>query len=351
MCGIYGFSRKEGPMSILERHKLRGVVMDLAYRNEARGRDGTGIALLGGSETVVFKEAVPSGQLIKTKRFQKVIRAITDKTQICLGHTRLATIGDVQNKHCHPFVTDHFIGVHNGHFMNRELLLKKYARSAATPVDSEAIFRVLDGEYEVKGMIAKLSQMQGDFAIGFAHREDSNRLYLIRNDERPIHVAYVARLKTLLWSSDDEHLEFALARNGFRAGVWELKKDYLYVADVRNFTTRSNLKKIPCKMEPFTWLENWGEEDFVPAREPRFISYDDLRGFGCFEGVARDEHSKIPCASCNEVVEAGQLFYEEISRKFLCEDCSFDHLYDYEKLNADEIPTNDNRDLFECQAV
>jgi predicted glutamine amidotransferase len=351
MCGIYGFSRKEGPLTVLERHKLRGVVMDLACRNEVRGRDGTGIALLGSAETVVFKEALPPGKLIKTKRFQKVIRAITDKTQICLGHTRLATIGDVQNKHCHPFVTDHFIGVHNGHFLNRESLLKRYERTTTTPVDSEAIFRVLDGENEIKGMIAKLSQMQGDFAIGFAHRNNPHRLYLIRNAERPIHVSYVPKLKTLLWSSDGEHLEYALARNGFNAAVWELKEDYLYVADVRRFTTRSHLKKTVCKIESFNWLENWSEDDFSPVREPRLFSYEELHGFGCFEKIATDEHSKIPCASCNEVVEAGQLFYEEISGKFLCEDCSFDHLYEYEKRSAEAVHHGMTHDLFEIGAV
>ena len=31
MCGIYGFAKKEGSLSVLERFKLRGMVMDLAF--------------------------------------------------------------------------------------------------------------------------------------------------------------------------------------------------------------------------------------------------------------------------------------------------------------------------------
>jgi len=351
MCGIYGFAKKDAPMTVLERQKLRGAVMDLAFRNESRGKDGTGIALLSDKELNVFKEALPPGRLIKTKRFQKVIRLITDRTKICLGHTRLATIGDVQNRHCHPFVTDHFVGVHNGHFLNRESLLKKYNRSVETSVDSEAIFRLLDGEYEIKGIAAKLSEMQGDFAIGFAHKKDPNRLYFIRNTERPLHVAYVSRIKTLLWSSDSEHLEFVLARNGLKASVWKIKEDHLYIADVRNFAGRSNMRKIPCAMASYNWQTDWDEEDFSPKREPHLFSYEELESFGCFNAREMDEHSKIPCAMCRQVVEAGQLFYEEVSGKFLCEDCSFDYLYEFEKKKTSEVQPNGSQDLFEIAPI
>ena len=333
MCGIYGFAKQEQLMTSLERHKLRGMVMDLAYQNQSRGRDGTGLALLSRTGSVVFKEATPSSELLKTERFQKVIRMITESTQICLGHTRLATIGSVKNRHCHPFQTDDYFGVHNGHFMNREELLKEYQKTTNTPVDSEAIFRVLDGESRTGGIVSKLSKMEGDFALGFARKSAPHVLYLVHNSERPLHVAYVTKLKTLFWSSDGDHLKYALVRNHLKASVWEIKTDHLYTADVRNFNGRSNMKKTVCKMESYAWEQNtlWDEDDFHPDREPRLFSYEELDGFGCFQNSGLDERSKIPCAQCRETSEAGKLFYEEMSGQFLCEDCSFDYVYNFEE--------------------
>jgi len=328
MCGIYGFAKKEGALSALERFKLRGMVMDLAFQNEERGKDGTGIALLSPSKWTLFKEAAPSGKLLRTKRFQGMIREIADRTQICLGHTRLATIGDVQNKHCHPFETEHFLGVHNGHFMNRETLLKKYSKTAETPVDSEAIFRVLDGESSVKGMASKLTEMEGDFALGFALKGDPWRLFLIRNNERPLHVAYVPSLTALFWSSDHEHLEYALARNGLQGSVWAILEDHLYIADVRNFNSKSRMKKVPCAMKPYAGSPEtgWVEDDFRYQRPPRFFSFDELQDFGLLDGAGMNERSKIPCAVCGVEFAAEELFYDDMSRRFMCEACSFDCL-------------------------
>lgn len=341
MCGIYGFAKKEGALSVLERFKLWGMVMDLAFQNEERGKDGTGIALLSRAKWTLFKEAAPSGKLLRTKRFQGMIREITDKTQICLGHTRLATIGDVQNKHCHPFETEHFLGVHNGHFMNREALLKKYSKTAETPVDSEAIFRVLDGELSVKGMVSKLGEMEGDFALGFALKGDPCRLFLVRNNERPLHVAYVPRLTTLFWSSDHEHLEYALARNSLQGSVWAILEDHLYVADVRNFNSKSRMKKTPCKMKPYvgSFEAGWVEDDFRCQRPPRFFSFDELQDFGLLDGSGMNERSKIPCAICDAEFVAEELFYDDMSRRFMCEACSFDCL------EKDSVKTADLFDL------
>lgn len=352
MCGIYGFARKEGSLNILERFRLRGAVMDLAVLNESRGKDGTGIALLSRESWMLFKEATPAGKLIKTKRFQKMIRAVTDKTQVCLGHTRLATIGDVRNSHCHPFESEDFIGVHNGHFMNREALLKKYEKKATTPVDSEAIFRVLDGEKNVKGIVSKLGKMEGDFALGFSFKNDPGRLFLIRNSDRPLHVAYVSRLQTLFWASDAEHLEYALARNGLKGSVWAIKEDHLYVADVRNFARKSHLRKTACKMKSYELPERFlSEDDFRLARQPNFFSFEDLEGFGFFEGSGINERSKIPCAACRREFETGELYYDEMSRRFLCDACSFDCLDSFERAQSENRAPEDARDLFELQGV
>ena len=353
MCGIYGFARKEGHLNVLERFRIRGAVMDLAFLNETRGKDGTGIALLSRGKWMMFKEASPAGKLLRTKRFQKMIRAISEGTQICLGHTRLATVGDVRNCHCHPFESDDFLGVHNGHFLNREALLKKYGKKAATPVDSEAIFRVLDGEKDSKGFVSKLSEMEGDFALGFSLKNDPDRLLLIRNEDRPLHIAYVPSLRTLFWASDAEHLEYALARNGLKGSVWQIKEDHLYTADVRDFNGRSHLRKTVCAMKSCERPapSRWAEDDFRPGSQPNFFSFADLEGFGFFEGSGIGEHSKIVCAACRREFETGELYYDEMSRRFMCESCSFDCLDSFGRGRGGREANEESPELFELSGV
>ncbi len=325
MCGIFGFAKSEKALSLVEEHQLRGVVMDLACLNESRGKDGTGIALISKSERIVFKEAKPASELFKTRRFRDTIKKITSRTLMCLGHTRLATVGSVHNDHCHPFVSDDYVGVHNGHFLNRENLLKKYRRAVQTPVDSEAIFRVLDGQTRVSSVIARLEEMNGDFALGFAHLEDPFQLYLVRNDERPLHIAYVKQFEALVWTSERQHLEFSLVRNDLEAKVYEIQKDHLYCADVRRFNGKSHMKKLVCKIEPPKW-ERWrgaSEEDFELGQGQLF-DFDDLRSAGYLEGSGITERSKIPCAVCDCEFEAVRLFYDEERGSFICEMCSCD---------------------------
>ena len=340
MCGIFGFAKSEKTLSQLGEHQMRGAVMDLACLNESRGKDGTGIALMSQSEMSVLKEAKPVGELFKTRRFREMIRKITSRTLLCLGHTRLATVGGVHNDHCHPFVSEDFVGVHNGHFLNRENLLKKYQKKVLTPVDSEAIFRVLDGERSISGVVSKLEEMSGDFALGFANLRDPFRLYLLRNEERPLHVAYVKRLEVMFWSSEQRHLEYALVRNELDAKVRELQPDHLYCADVRQFNGKSNMAKHACRIEPPLW-ERWyeaSEEDFQPGVQPYLFDFDELHACGFLEGSGITERSKIPCAGCGKEMEAGKLYYDDGSGQFICEICSCD----YTNFGQQNIQREDN---------
>lgn len=339
MCGIFGFAKSEKMLSAVGEHQIRGAVMDLACLNESRGKDGTGIALMSKLEMTVLKEARPVGELFKTRRFREMIRRITARTLLCLGHTRLATIGSVHNDHCHPFVSEDYVGVHNGHFINRENLLKKYQKKVQTPVDSEAIFRVLDGERSVSGVVSKLEEMNGDFALGFANIADPFRLYLLRNEERPLHIAYVKRFEALFWSSERRHLEYALVRNDLDAKVHELLTDHLYCVDVREFNGKSNMTKIACRIAPPQW-ERWydaSEEDFQPGDQPYLFEFEELKGCGFLEGSGITERSKIPCAGCQREIEAGRLYYDDASGQFICEACSCD----YEFFGAQKIQTED----------
>ncbi len=344
MCGIFGFAKGEGSLSHFDLYRLRGAVMDLAYQNQSRGMDGTGIALISKSSVSLFKEASSVALLFGTRRFHEVIQTIDSETVVCMGHTRLATVGSVKNNHCHPFVSKDFIGAHNGHFINRETLLKKYNRSVETQVDSEAIFRVLDGEARVQDIASKLEEMAGDFALSFIERQNPGILYLVRNYERPLHAAYVAKFKILFWSSEKTHLEFALLRNGFKGKLLGIKEDYLYWADTRSFNGACRLQKLPCRIEVPRWQPaSWAaEEDFEPDSAPYLFSFGELESMGFMHEAGVEKHSKIPCSLCKKGTMAGELFYDDMSGRFICESCSFDYLHEWESKRKKEEDPNDN---------
>ncbi len=349
MCGIFGFAKAEKSLSRFDLYRLKGMVMDLAYQNEMRGMDGTGIAIISRSSINLFKKAVSVRTLFKTQRFRGVIQAISSSTLVCLGHTRLATVGSIQDSHCHPFISEDFVGTHNGHFVNRESLLKKYQRSVVTEVDSEAIFRVLDGETAAQGIASRLEEMSGDFALSFVGIQNPGILYLIRNDERPLHLAYVTKIRTLFWSSESRHLEFALFRNGFKGRVWEIKRDHLYSADIRDFNGACRLRKLPCRIELPQWRSySWtSEEDFEPQSAPYLFSYEELESMGFLEEAEIKQHSKIPCTRCGKETGAGELFYDDMSGQFICENCSFDYLDGWENKEEQEDSNDDTIEAIE----
>ncbi|OQA54762.1 MAG: hypothetical protein BWY42_01634 [Candidatus Omnitrophica bacterium ADurb.Bin277] len=55
-----------------------------------------------------------------------------------------------------------------------------------------------------------------------------------------------------------------------------------------------------------------------------------------------NERSKIPCAVCGVEFAAEELFYDDMSRRFMCEACSFDCL---------ERDSGKIGDLFELSGV
>lgn len=333
MCGIFGFAKKETLLSSLERFKLQGSVMDLLALNESRGRDGTGLFLASREESVIFKEAKPAGALLKTKRLRKLIRKISERTTVLLGHTRLATVGSVSSKNCHPFLTKDFAGVHNGYFLNRNLLLEKYKVKQETEVDSEAVFRVLDGAEGREVIAERLTQMAGGFALAFMRRRKPHLLYLIRDEDRPLHVVYLPELWTVLWSSEKRHLEYALARNFLKGVFLEVRENTLYEIDVRDFGKRLAFKKVPCALQsPLAQCAfSDSEDDFTISSNPYLYTYDELRHMGYLEDSGISERSKLACSLCEEQVEAGELYYDEVSGGSFCESCSFDYLSGYEK--------------------
>ena len=78
------------------------------------------------------------------------------------------------------------------------------------------------------------------------------------------------------------------------------------------------------------------EGDFRTEHGVSLYSFEELQSLGFLEGSEINERSKIPCSCCEIEVEAGRLFYDEMSRRFICEECSFDDAGDWEEKRQKE---------------
>lgn len=215
MCGLYGFIGKP-------TKDTSSVIQKLGILNESRGGQSTGIALITKKNVQLYKKAVSSPvffndlQKAKHVNLQKHVDLLT-----VLGHTRLATHGDVTDKNAHPFHIGRIVFAHNGVITNFEELQLKH--KTKYEVDSQIIGHLLDKKDKVKAF----KKLSGMFAIPFVDLLERDMLQVaIHNQE----FAYAYKGQQLYYSSDIKHLRQALQGKDFNiceSGNNKLYKFYI----------------------------------------------------------------------------------------------------------------------------
>src|SRR5688572_11913191 len=99
MCGIVGHI---GPKNSIN------VVLEGLKRLEYRGYDSAGVSFKQDGEIQVFKKAG------KVEELKGVMAQVQFDAGSCIGHTRWATHGEVNDVNSHPHVSDKIAIVHNG---------------------------------------------------------------------------------------------------------------------------------------------------------------------------------------------------------------------------------------------
>ncbi len=133
MCGIVGY--------VGDRKKTVNVLLDGLTRLEYRGYDSSGIALMEGGHTRIFKS---TGKLSNLK---KKIGKHTLDGLLGIGHTRWATHGDATEKNAHPHVSGGTSVVHNGIIENYSLLkgeLIKKGYEFYSDTDTEVLAHLIE---------------------------------------------------------------------------------------------------------------------------------------------------------------------------------------------------------------
>lgn len=215
MCGIAGYITKAGVTESTDaRAKKRKIIRGLIIANEARGNESAGIAVIG-KGTKILKDTVTPTEFATSHKFK---RALLEKHQIVLGHTRLATTGKVTKENAHPFTKGKITGVHNGMVSNYLSFNKK------VEVDSEVMFELLNKNKDFSEAFKKLT---GLFAVAWTDTRKPGSVFLVR-DGNPLAVALVPSLNTYFFSSERLMLEGIISSHYNRFTAFTLKEEMVY---------------------------------------------------------------------------------------------------------------------------
>tara|TARA_R110001583_G_scaffold51500_4_gene160788 strand:- start:699 stop:1727 length:1029 start_codon:yes stop_codon:yes gene_type:complete len=229
MCGIYGIAKSPTPYTTKQLNIVKKVLREIAIDSETRGSQSSGIARVG-SSTRIHKSLLPSSKFVDTLEYNESVKSLKDDSFILLGHTRFATQGAIVKSNAHPFRVGDVVGAHNGCVYNVKEMETQLDKQC--PVDSQLIFKAINDNDNIQEAV---KDFDSDFALSFV-KSNPMVLYLCRESNRPLHVAYIPSIKTLFYASESAFIEDALIANNIEADVFSLNKNTLYTFDVSKFT-------------------------------------------------------------------------------------------------------------------
>jgi hypothetical protein len=148
------------------------------------------------------------------------------------------------------------------------------------PVDSQLIFKSLNDSDNIQEAV---QNFDADFALSFV-KKNPMKLYLTREENRPLYVAYVPSLKTLFYASEDSFVEDALVKNGINdVDVYSLNKNTLYAFDTAKFDDiKTNVEKTKFKYDSrvyhyslnnyaTSWSQSEQDDEWEPIIPQQYI--------------------------------------------------------------------------------
>jgi hypothetical protein len=235
MCGIVGFitAKRNGFTS-----KEADAFQDMLFVDTLRGWDSTGVFGRDRNGNIgAHKAAVSGARFICTKEFKEFRTQAVMKGTFMIGHNRAATRGEVSDENAHPFIVNNkIVLVQNGSWLGSHKHVKD------TEVDTEAVAQIIDEEQDIE---KALQRVNSSYALVW-YNADTESLHIIRNNERPMHIAYTvdggmvlaSEMGTILWATE---------RNG------------IDLADVPKLLQPGKLGTI--KFDGSNWKEEWKEVD------------------------------------------------------------------------------------------
>ena len=233
-----------------------------------------------------------------------------------MGHTRLATTGDVCKRNAHPFRRGNILGTHNGWVTN----WNDFNGGRDLEVDSEAIFKQLkkhDNDYK-----KAFKKLAGVFALAWTQLLDNDYQLFLATDGNPLHICYVADLKTYFWASTKEALTIVLSSH-------YVKNKVQFIADGDCLRIDSNLAKsidsIAFKKDRYT---SYSASEYTNSTYKQTCDTCKSKWIDCrcdFEDTDNDTPPlALYCDDCAfEIIQTGAYDYK--NGAVFCSSCRLQH--------------------------
>ena len=224
MCGLFGYTTKRGvKLTPKQKAQRQGILTSLAISMQERGTHSTGVAgMFEKTYTVgIVKQAERASEFVQIPEWDKLLKK---DPRVVIGHTRYATVGEINNDNAHPFQEGNIIGAHNGSVWNWQEV------NSQADVDSQAIFHALnehDNDYK-----KALAELRGKFAITWLDLKNLDKLHLVV-DGNPLHIVRVPEIETYFWCSLEYPLQAAIAGHFSLKGktIWSPHSEQVYTID------------------------------------------------------------------------------------------------------------------------
>ena len=266
MCGIVGvINTKEENKEIAKK-----IFKSLVIANESRGKDSTGVLAIDrdSNEFSLFKDTIPAIQLMNRKKFRQV------EGDVWIGHTRLATTGEVNIRNAHPLQRGEVFLAHNGVISNHIDIGKSL--DFEHEVDSEILIPIVE-----KQDWDLLQDIKGS-ANFIAWNRTKQELYVERHDN-PLYCLTLKQLGIVMFSSVESVLEFVSSHYSSGDEVFIFPPDTLTILDMwGNLKTDKVELKFPVEVvNRIAYPMNYdtGYSKYSDERYPLYNNYDEYSSY------------------------------------------------------------------------
>lgn len=220
MCGLVGIAGKIGD-------KERSAFKMLLQLDTVRGPHSTGVATVKNSGLVYVDKSKGTPWEFKEEHKLRFSKGKPNAfCKILIGHNRYATVGEINVANAHPFECGNVIGAHNGTLTYSHRLDDRHSFD----VDSEALLSHIN----TYGIHKSYPDMCGAWALTWYDKKEE-KVYWIRNKERPLYYAYSADEKTIFWASEEWMIDVACGYFDIELiDIIKVETDILYYIDVKD---------------------------------------------------------------------------------------------------------------------
>lgn len=267
MCGIVGLLDSGNGFFHSDTQLLFGMML----LNSFRGAHSTGVmGLSKDGKADVVKALHDPYQWAQWQLSSDFVKRMPIRYWAVVGHGRLATQGKVNVRNAHPFIHKHITLVHNGTIRNFAELQKEY--NTNFDVDSHLMCWMI-AEVGIKETVEKIN---GAFTFVYFD-SNNNTVNIIRNSERPLHLALNGFEDRIMISSTRDVLKWAEAKDSRVMKVMgEVPVNLLHTFKVENRKFEKEIVSIAKKYTTthygagyghgYGYESEWGSEsDYLPA--------------------------------------------------------------------------------------